>query len=166
MPITPITILAVDPGTKELGVAVLRSARLEYYGVKTFKHRSPPHAFLAEVTQYFSNLIEQYQPTVLAIERTFLIQRNVALLNVAAAEIIHAAHQHKLLVREYDPVQVRQTICQHAKGTKRETAQILSVRYPELSRYLLQATQWETLYWGHVFDAVAVGWYCWQELHE
>lgn len=157
MPTTPTTILALDPGTKELGVAVLLEARLEFYGVKTFKQRQPPHLFLAVVASYITGLIAAHRPTVLAIEQTFCRQRQSALLNVTAAEIIYAANQHGLRVFVYDPAKVRQTICQHEKGTKGETAQIVARRYPELSRYLKQPTRWETLYWGHVFDAVAVG---------
>src|SRR5262245_57495 len=49
MPEKPLTILAIDPGTKEIGFAVFSGAQLEYYGVKTFKRRSPAFAFLAEV---------------------------------------------------------------------------------------------------------------------
>ena len=163
---TPTTILALDPGTKELGVVVLLDARLEFYGVKTFKQRQPPHRFLTTVTRYITSLIAAYHPAILAIETTFSSQRNAALLQVTAAEIIHAAKQHGLSVREYDPVKVRQTLCQREKATKRDIAQLIARRYPELSRFLKQPTRWETLYWGHVFDAVAVGWRCWQEISE
>lgn len=163
MPTTRTTILALDPGTKELGVAVLSNGRLEFYGVKTFKQRQPPHCFLTAVADYISSLITAYHPVILAIETTFSRQKNAALLQVAAAEIIYAAKQHGLTICEYNPAKVRQIICRREKATKPETAQLIVRHYPELSRYLKQPTRWETLYWGHVFDAVAVGWLCWQE---
>lgn len=158
------TILAIDPGAKELGVAVLAGSHLEYFAVKTFKHRSPPQALLVNVSRYITKLIDAYQPTNLAIERTFLVQRNAALLNVAAAEIKHAARSRGLAVWEYAPIEVRKIICRQEKALKREAVQVIVKRFPELARFLRQPTQWEALYWAHMFDAVAVGLVCLEEL--
>lgn len=165
MPIAPTKILAIDPGTKELGVAVLFEDQLEYYGVKTFKRRQPAHLFLSGVARYISELIAEHQPQALAIEQTFFIQKESALLNVTAAVIRHMAKQAGLTVYEFDPTKVRQLICQSDRATKREAAKILAGRYPELARYLKQPTKWETLYRAHVFDAVAVGLVCRQQLN-
>lgn len=149
-------ILAIDPGTKEVGVAVLYGGRFEYYGVKTFKHRRPPHTFLGAVAQYVDALIDTYQPDALAIEETFLLQKNAALVSVTAAEIKSAAEAHHVPIYEYNPVEVREKICSKEKATKLETAQALAVRYPELARFLRQPSQWEALYWSHMFDAIAI----------
>jgi Holliday junction resolvasome RuvABC endonuclease subunit len=162
----PTKILAIDPGTKELGVAVLLEDRLEYYGVKTFKQRQPRHAFLAAVVRYITGLIADHHPNVLAIEQTYFIQREAALLNVTAAEIKYTAERCGLAVFEFAPAKVRQHVCRAEKATKRETAKVLAGRYPELARYLKQPTKWEALYWAHVLDAVAVGLVCWQQINE
>lgn len=166
MHIGQANILALDPGTKEIGVAILKGQQLDYFGVKTFRQRQPPHLFLATVASYLTGLIAAHRPTVLAIEQTFSRQRESALLNVTAAEITYTARQHGLKVFTYDPAKVRQTICQVEKGTKRETAQIVARQYPELARYLKHPTRWEALYWGHVFDAVAVGLCYWQDINK
>jgi Holliday junction resolvasome RuvABC endonuclease subunit len=166
MPITPTKILAIDPGTKELGVASLAGDRLEFYGVKTFKQRQPPHVLLASIASYITTLLVEYQPTLLAIEQTYRIQRESALLNIAALEIKQTARQRGLPVYEYAPVQVRQQIGPAGKGTKAAVAQVLAARYPELAHLLRQPTRWEALYRAHIFDAVAVGLFCWQQLNE
>lgn len=157
MPEQSPTILAIDPGTKEIGVAVLSGSVLRYYAVKTFKRRQPPHALLADISHYIASLINEYRPETLAIEKAFLIQEGAVLLSVAAEEIKYAGTQQGLPVYEYAPHEVRQFICQTEKATKRQTAQRLAEQFPELALYLRQPTKWEETYWANVFDAVAVG---------
>lgn len=165
MPGRPLTILAIDPGTKEIGFALFSGAQLEYYGVKTFKRRSPAHAFLAEVSnKCVIGLINRYRPEALAIEQTFLVQKNSALLQVTAAEIKHTARRRGLSVYEYAPVEVRNAVCGREKATKREMAQVIARRFPELARVLRQPTKWEERYWMHMYDAVALGVVCLTEL--
>jgi Holliday junction resolvasome RuvABC endonuclease subunit len=110
-------------------------------------------------------LITERHPVALAIERTFLIQRESALLNVTATAIKYMAKQYGLAVYEYEPAKVRQTICQHGKATKSQTAQIIANHYPELMQFLKCQTKWERLYWAHMFDAVAVGLVCLREVY-
>lgn len=164
MPTKAIKILAIDPGTKEIGVAILREDQLEYYGVKSFKRRSPPRVFLAAIVRSITELIAEYQPIALAIERTFFIQREADLLNLTAMKIKQIARHHGLAVYEYNPTSVRQSLCQREKATKREMANCLASRYPALARHLQRPTKWEGLYWAHVFDAVAVGLVCFNQI--
>lgn len=158
-------ILAIDPGTKELGIAVLVGSQLVYYAVKTFKQRQVPHVFLAEVSGFIDSLISDYQPTAMAIEKTFLIQRGSALLNVTAAEIKHTGREYVLPVYEFEPAWVRQKVGSTAKPTKRQVAEVLTNRFPELAQFLSRPSKWEQLYWAHVFDAVAVGVVCLEEAY-
>lgn len=65
-------ILAIDPGTREIGVAVLTGEELEYYAVKTITRRSSPSIILAQARQIIRKLIHLHSPDVLAIERPFL----------------------------------------------------------------------------------------------
>lgn len=153
-------ILAIDPGTKELGIAVLSKLQLEHFAIKTFKHRTPPHAFLSEVSEFIDGQIAEFHPIALAIEQTFLIQRDSALLNVVATEIKQKAKQCGLEVYEYKPAQVRNKLCQASKATKNDATIVLTSRYPELRQFLKRESKWVKLYWSHVFDAVAVGLVC------
>jgi Holliday junction resolvasome RuvABC endonuclease subunit len=164
MPTTLPKILAIDPGAKELGFAILAGNRIDYYGVKTFKHRQPAQSFLTGVTRFVNSLIIEHNPSALAIERTYLIQKTSALLNVAATEIKFIAKQKGLTVYEYAPPKVRNTICHTEKATKQDTANIIAKRFPALARFLTPHTKWELLYWMHMFDAVAVGIVCLDEI--
>jgi Holliday junction resolvasome RuvABC endonuclease subunit len=166
MPTKHPNILAIDPGTKEIGVAVLTGLELRYFGVKTIRRRQSPQTVLGEAARHITALINEYEPESLAIEKTFLIQKNAALLNVVAAEIKHTARRRGLTIYEYAPTEVRKFICQSGKATKRETAQRICERYPELARYLTRPTKWEEMYWANMFDAVAVGVTCLHEISQ
>lgn len=157
MPAKPKTTLAIDPGTREIGVAVLCDLELLYFGVKSIRWRQSPQSVLGEANKIVIDLIEKYQPAVLAIEKTFMIHKSAALLNVVADEIKATARQHDLIVREYTPTDVRKRICQTGKATKRRAAEVVVSRYPELARFFHQRTKWEELYYANMFDAVAVG---------
>lgn len=157
-------ILAIDPGTKELGVAVLEGEELLYYGVKTIRKRARPQQVLLETTRIINSLIADYRPAVLAIEKMFLIQKSASLLVVAAEEIKAAAREKGLEVFEYSPTFVRKFVCDSGKATKREVAQVIVRRYPVLSRYLNRQSKWEQIYWANMFDAIAVGLTCLQRL--
>jgi crossover junction endodeoxyribonuclease RuvC len=164
MPIDQTKILAIDPGTREIGVAVLSEGELLYYGVKTIRRRGSATEILSQVQQIMLRLIADYQPQYLAIEKMFLIHRSASLLNVTADEIKVIAKGQGLVVYEYAPTAVRKMICQTGKATKKQAAKIIAGQYPELARYLEQRSKWETLYYANMFDAVAVGLCCHREI--
>jgi crossover junction endodeoxyribonuclease RuvC len=149
-------ILAIDPGTREMGVAVLDGEALLYYGVKTIRQRRSPAEVLRRIQEIMASLIARHRPDVLAIEKMFIIQKSASLLVVAAEEVKATARQHGLPVYEYAPTAVRKLICNSGRATKRETAKLIARRFPELRTYLEQKTKWETLYYANLFDAVAL----------
>ena len=160
MPFQSTTILAIDPGTRELGFAVMSNQELLYYGVKTVVDRKKPSNVLKVAGEFVLKMIEKYQPSVLAIEKMFVTQKNSALLNVVAAEIEAAAKENDLQIYEYASTAIRKTICQRGRATKREVAKLLSERFPELARYYNRRKVWEVEYYANLFDAVAVGLVC------
>lgn len=160
----PTRILAIDPGTREIGVAVLEGEALTFYGVKTIRNRKRPQQVLNEAARIVNRLIEVYQPSILAIEKMFLIQENASLLIVVADEIKATAQAAGLTVYEYAPTVIRKHICQTGKATKRAVAGIIASRYLELARYLKGRSKWEELYYANMFDAIALGLTCHQQL--
>ena len=164
MQLQPTTLLAIDPGTRELGFAVMRNQELLYYGVKTIVNRKKPSNVLQVAGEFVMKMIEKYQPSVLAIEEMFVTQKNSALLNIIAAEIKVLAKEQNLEVREYAPTSVRKSLCQSGRATKREVAKLMSEQFPELLRYYRRTRAWELDYYASLFDAVAVGVVCLREI--
>ena len=165
MPTTPPIILSLDPGTKEIGVAVFCGRELCYYAVKTLRCRRPPEALLAEISRMVTEIIARYAPQELALEGLSRLQARSALVRLAARNIQQTARRAGLAVYVYAPAEVRRKICQRENATKRATAARLVVRFPELARYHEPATRWGALYWAHMFAAVAVGWLHGQEVY-
>jgi Holliday junction resolvasome RuvABC endonuclease subunit len=164
MPTKALTILAIDPGTRELGVAVLEGASLRYYGVKTIRGRKTAQQVLRAATEIAKRLIDEYRPDVLAIEKPVVIQKSAALAAVVADEIRLTAARKQLPVNEYAPATVRQFICRSGKATRSNAAKELAGRFFELARYQEHRSQTELLYYAHMFDAIAVGLTCHQDI--
>jgi Holliday junction resolvasome RuvABC endonuclease subunit len=154
-------ILAIDPGTRLMGVAILEGRELLYYGVKTIRRPKSPREILAEASRIIQNLIAYYQPTLIVIEKTFLIQKSASLLMVLAEEIKNQAQRSNLQVFEYAPTYVREYLCQPNKATKRETAKKIARCFPELRTILHRSSAFEERYYSNLFSAVALAlvWY-------
>jgi crossover junction endodeoxyribonuclease RuvC len=165
MPTNQKKILAIDPGTREMGVAVLEGQALLYYGVKNIRGQRNPATVLRRIQEVITGLIERFRPDCLATEKVLLNQKNASLLVVTAEEIKATARQHNLAIYEYVPSAVRKAICGGGRATKQQTARVVAQQFPELRSYLEQKTKWETLYYANMFDAIAVGLNCAQEMN-
>lgn len=159
-------ILAIDPGTKEIGVAVLSGVELLYFGVKTIRQRQSNREILRQARKIISRLIADHLPNYLALETASVTQQTSRLWTAVVKEIKSIARAQCLPVFEYTPTLVRKQICQPAKATKRNMAEKLVGRYCELRQYLEERTEWEALYYAHIFDAIALGLMCYRELTE
>lgn len=151
------TILSIAPGTRELGIAVICNTELLFYGVKTISNRKNPQIILEAISHHFRNLVKKYRPDHLAIEKITVKQYSYALSAVTAEQIKAVAKEFQLPISEYVSLSVRKRLCETGRAAKREAAEILATRFPELKRYYLRETKGERDYYGNLFDAVAVG---------
>src|SRR5512135_1385768 len=100
--------LAIDPGTRAMGVALLEGDKLIYHGVKTIKKGQSPHETLKAGRKLILRLITDYDPDTLAVEKTFFANnRNAAVLNVFADEIQVIGKRKGLNVICYAPSTVK-----------------------------------------------------------
>ena len=151
-------VLAIDPGTHYIGVAVLDGTKLVYYGVKTLSNRKSPHDILVEGRKLIRELIDDFKPKTLAVEKTFFANnRNSALLNVFANEIVAIGKRKGLRVKLLAANVVRKEICRNGWATKREVAQEICHRFPELMPFLSSDRRWKEDFYLNMFDAVALG---------
>ena len=151
-------ILAIDPGTREMGVAFLEDGKLIYYGVKVIKKRKSPHETLREGRKVILRLIKDFKPHVLVVEKAFFFNnRNASLLNVFVDEIKAIGRRKRLKVLSYAPSTVKKYICGNGRASKKEVARVLVAKYPELKVYLTQDRAWKEEYHQNMFDAVALG---------
>ena len=158
MPKPKTKILAIDPGTREIGVALLQNGDLIYHGVKTIRKRGSPQERLKEGRKIVLRLIQDFKPQVLAVEKTFFAKnKNAALLNVFAEEIKAIGKQQGKTVVSFAPNTVKKFICGNGRASKAEVARVVIARYPELKVFLTQDRAWKERYHQNMFDAVALG---------
>ncbi len=151
-------ILAIDPGTRNMGIALFENGELLYHGVKTIRKRRSPHENLKEARKTVLRLIRDFKPQVLAVEKTFFANnRNSALLNVLGDEIKAIGKRKGLKVVAFAPSAVKKAISGNGWASKEEVARAVVARYPELKAYLGQDRGWKNRFHSNMFDAVAVG---------
>lgn len=158
MPKNKSRILAIDPGTREMGVAFLDGGKLIYHGIKVIRCGKSPHERLREGRKAVLRLIRDFKPRVLVYEKAFFAQnRNAAILNVLADEIKAIGRRKGLKVMSYAPSTVKKLICGNGRASKKELSKVVVSKYPELKVYLTQNRAWKERHHQNMFDAVALG---------
>jgi len=151
-------ILAIDPGTHYMGVAVLDGTKLTYYGVKTLPRRNSPREMLKEGRNVVRSLINDFKPRVFVVEKTYFANsRNGTLLNVFANEIAKISRQKKVRVKVMAANTVRKIVCNDGEATKQDVAKVITNLHPELSPFLSSDRRWKERFYYNMFDAVALG---------
>jgi Holliday junction resolvasome RuvABC endonuclease subunit len=151
-------ILAIDPGTRLMGIAFFDEDRLLYHEVKKFKKGRSPHETLRTARSAVLRLMNDLKPNTLVVEKSFFAKnRNVAMLNVLVDEIRAIAKRRGLKVIAFAPSTMKKFICGNGQASKKEVSQVVVTKYPELKVYLTQDRAWKERFHQNMFDAVALG---------
>lgn len=151
-------ILAVDPGTRQIGLAVLDGQKLIYHGVHTVADRSTGETILRDVRELFQRLLRDFSPDRVVVERTFLSKSsNIALLTVVADEVARLARRQGLPVGAIAPCTVRKALCGFGHASKEALAKVIVAKYPHLRVYLVERPKWKAAYNFNRFDAIGLG---------
>jgi Holliday junction resolvasome RuvABC endonuclease subunit len=165
MPHTPQTIIGIDPGTKEMGIAVIRGSTLVASGVKTLRNGSRPHDVIGQARRVVLEYVERYTPDVVGIEKPLLVPtKRAALVSVIAQELDARSREAGMTVLEISPRDVRRIVVGNPYAKKIDVARaILRLGYRTLDRHVPKAPPHPVLgyrprekYWLHMFDALAV----------
>jgi crossover junction endodeoxyribonuclease RuvC len=120
-------ILGIDPGLRHTGFAVIQKAttgsQLTYVTcgvIKSGEGEVPER--LRIILKSLSELIREYQPTQVAVEKVFVNvnPQSTLLLGQARGAAISAAVLHDLPVFEYTALQVKQAVVGHGKAAKEQ----------------------------------------------
>ncbi len=154
---TTDTILALDPGLRDLGYAVIHGRRLVTSGVLGLR-RTPKARRLPTARKYLQTWLRTHHPDVVVVEKTYrhpvpwldqLHQLSRSAKNLATRQ--HADF------RMYSPQSVRATVAGNGRAKKPEVAVAVAQRFPSLRVYLTQDRRWKERYWQNMFDAIALG---------
>jgi Holliday junction resolvasome RuvABC endonuclease subunit len=160
----PQTILGIDPGTREMGIAVLRDGELIAKGVYTLRNGERPHDVIGQVKRIVLSCIAEHAPGIVGIEAPLpLPTKRAAVLSVIAQELRARSRELRIAVVELSPREVRRRVVGNPFATKLDVARALAKLFPEIRSLVPQPPKRAVLglrprdrYWLHVFDALAV----------
>lgn len=154
-------ILALDPGLRGLGLAVLSpSGRLQQAEVLTVPRRLPLQERLRRLVRQVDERLALYQPRVVLLEATWP-SRNRSFARVYALTTLlrRRIRGKRIRLMTVPAGTVRKGLTGSGWAAKREAAQVVAARFPELRIYLRQNRAWKEHYFLNLFDAVALALY-------
>lgn len=116
-------VLGIDPGSRITGYGVLLSqgSSLSYLGSGCISAGTGEISLrLKTIYEALTTLVEQFKPSVMAIEETFLaknVQSTVKLAEARGAAIVAGANAG-LPVYEYTPMQIKQAVVGYGMADK------------------------------------------------
>lgn len=129
-------ILSIDPGTEKIGYAIFEKnkkskKRCDFITsglIKTMKSTKPEYR-LREIHEKIVAIIQQYNPTELAIEQLFFFKNAKTVISVAQSQgvIVLAAAQHNLSVTYLTPLQIKQTVTGNGAADKQSVFKMLKL---------------------------------------
>ncbi|MGD9165016.1 MAG: crossover junction endodeoxyribonuclease RuvC [Chromatiales bacterium] len=127
-----LRILGIDPGSRVTGYGLIesdgmRSLHIEHGTLRLRGEALPPR--LGEIYARISALIEQHNPTVMAIEQVFVAKNAASALKLGQARgaAICAAIQHGLEVAEYTPTRIKQSVVGTGRADKGQTQHMVKM---------------------------------------
>jgi len=150
-------ILAIDPGTKYIGFALLEGGNLIHYGVKSIPRLYTSTETLKEGKKIMSRLMDDFRPEILVVEKTFFANnKDSVLLNTFTAQIRRMGKRKGLEVLSIATNTVRKAVCGNGAASKEDVAKAIVTKYPQLKPYLTSDKKWKEKYQRNMFDAVAL----------
>ena len=152
----PSTILAIDPGLRELGFAILSGKKLITSGVRPL-FLTPSRRRVPEARRLLKQWLRAYRPETVVLERTYAHPTGTFdSVHRLAVALQKAASRRGFRTASYPPQTVRKAIVGNGNAPKLEIAKVLSARYPALRMYVTSDRKWKTRYFQNAFDALAL----------
>ena len=123
--------LGVDPGTARLGYGVVRTHGQDRealaYGVLETTAAVPMPERLLTLHAGLRDVIEEFLPSAMAVERLFFARNVTTALTVGQARgvILLVAAQYGIPVFEYTPAEVKQSVSGYGKAEKEQMQEMV-----------------------------------------
>lgn len=156
MPEHTIRILALDPGLRRIGYALLDNEELIDYGVRAIPRKRTLEKTLTSLEVAVDRLISDRKPQVLALEQTVFSQvRNNVRPAMVNQLILRVAKNHRVRSFAYNPRTIRKTVCDDGNADRMVLARTIISLYPETRVYLESNRRWRESHFQHIYDAIA-----------
>jgi crossover junction endodeoxyribonuclease RuvC len=119
-------ILGIDPGTATTGYGIIeskdgRNVPITYGAIITSPKESPPMRLLSIYT-HIANLIDTYNPDVMATERLFFSKNETTAFSVGrtVGVVLLLAAQRGIPTVEYTPMEIKQAVVGYGGAEKKQ----------------------------------------------
>lgn len=158
------TILGIDPGSRYMGIAVIRGDRLLGKGVHMLRNGRKPYDLLGQARGVIGDYVRDHAPEIVAIERPLLKPtKRAALVTVLSQELRSRSREMGVHVVTIPVREVRKVVTGNEWAKKVDVAKKLVEQFPELAQKVPVPPKRAALglrprdrYWLHMFDALGV----------
>ncbi len=126
--------LGIDPGYATIGFAILKKENNTFtvfdYGVITTDASLDFGQRLCQISEDFSELLTQYSPSIVAMEKLFWGENVDNAIRVAEARGVmeYLIAKKGILLKEYAPTEVKSRLVGHGKAQKFQVQNIIKMR--------------------------------------
>lgn len=127
-------IIGIDPGTGILGFGVIdviggKMTMVDAGVIKTPAH-TPLDERLEEIFDGLTEIIADTKPSVMSIEKLFFAQNVTTAMSVSHARGVAMLTGRKagLLIAEYTPLQIKQTLTGYGKAEKKQVQEMVRIQ--------------------------------------
>ncbi|MFV0484894.1 MAG: crossover junction endodeoxyribonuclease RuvC [Candidatus Saccharimonadales bacterium] len=125
-------ILGIDPGTGRCGFGVIEigarnKVRMVTAGVITTPAHTPLADRLLDIYNSLHEIIDECKPDEVSIEKLFFNQNITTGITVAEARGVAmlVARQYELVISEYTPLQIKQTMTGYGRADKKQMQEMV-----------------------------------------
>lgn len=126
-------IIGIDPGTGILGFGVVdvvnNKSRLIVAGVVRTPAHTPLDERLEEIYDGLTEIIAETKPVCMSIEKLFFARNVTTAMSVSHARGVAmlAGRKAGLLIYEYTPLQIKQTLTGYGKADKKQMQEMVRI---------------------------------------
>lgn len=126
-------ILGIDPGTGITGFGVIEPEGGKYKMIDAGVIRTPANQSmplrLQTIYENISEIISEFQPRIMSIEKLFFAQNVTTAMTVSQARgvVLLAAAKAGMDIYEYTPLQIKQAITGYGKAEKTQIQEMVKV---------------------------------------
>jgi Holliday junction resolvasome RuvABC endonuclease subunit len=150
-----VTILAINPGTKYIGIAIFQASDLVYWGIRVLKGKWSDTKMRNTETS-LQKLIDRYHINLLVLKKLHA-SRSSGNLNCLVRLIARIAKKKRIKFCLYSLGDIKKSLAVGMKANKMVIAGIVTARYPFLIHELEREKKHKHPYFVRMFEAIAAG---------
>ena len=126
-------ILGIDPGFDRLGYAVIKREKNAIHVIECSCFKTSPklkhEKRLILIADKIKELISEYRPQILALEKIFFAKNQKTALQIAKVQgiLLYIAASSDIPTCEYTPLEIKMALCGYGKAAKDQVEKMIKM---------------------------------------